>query len=143
MAQRPAPVRDLDWDPARGQALGQAVVGIWAELLARLPELPVSRAFRASELREALPLEIAEQGLDDEEIVERLRTLVFEGSIYPGHPGFFAYISGAGTVPGALADLVASGLNQNSGGFMLSPGGSIVEESLVEWLAGAFGLPEG
>ena len=56
-------------------------------------------------------------------------------SIYPGHPGFFAYISGAGTVPGAAADLIASALNQNLGGFRLSPGANQVEAALVSWLA--------
>jgi len=37
---------------------------------------------------------------------------VFEHSSYPGHPGFMAYISGGGTVPGAAADLLAAGLTQ-------------------------------
>ena len=68
--------------------------------------------------------------------------LVFEESIYPGHPGFFAYISGAGTVPGAAADLIASALNQNLGGFRLSPGANQVEAALIRWLARSFGLPE-
>src|SRR5918994_6993714 len=118
---RPPPVPDLDWDPERARRLGGQVIELWAELLERLPELPVGREFQASELRASLPLEIGAEGLTDEELLERLRLLVFDGSIYPGHPGFLAYVSGSGTVPGALADLIAAGLNQNGGGFRLSP----------------------
>ena len=52
-----------------------------------------------------------------------------------------AYITGAGTVPGAAADLLAAGLNMNLGGWRLSPGASEIERCLIRWLASAFGLP--
>ena len=51
-----------------------------------------------------------------------LRELTFEQSLHMGHPAFFAYISGAGTVPGAAAELLAAGLNQCLGGYRLGPG---------------------
>jgi aromatic-L-amino-acid decarboxylase len=143
MAQRPEPVRDLDWDPDRARELGEDAVELWVELLARLPELPVSREFRADELREALAIDVPEEPLERGELLRHLRALVLENSMYPGHPGFLAYISGAGTVPGAAADLLAAALNQNGGGFRLSPGATTIEEHLMRWLAGRLGLPEG
>jgi aromatic-L-amino-acid/L-tryptophan decarboxylase len=141
--ERPEPFRDLDWDPDRARQLGEDAVDLWVELLARLPELPVSRDFRADELREALAIEVPEEPLERGELLGHLRALVLESSMYPGHPGFLAYISGAGTVPGAAADLLAAGLNQNGGAFRLSPGATTIEEHLVRWLAGRFGLPAG
>jgi aromatic-L-amino-acid/L-tryptophan decarboxylase len=141
--ERPEPVRDLDWDPDRARELGEDAVELWVELLARLPELPVSREFRAEDLREALTVDVPEEPLERGELLGHVRALMFENSMYPGHPGFLAYISGAGTVPGAAADLLAAALNQNSGGFRLSPGASTIEEHLMRWLAGRFGLPEG
>ena len=143
MPERPEPVRDLDWDPDRARELGEDAVELWVELLARLPELPVSREFRAEDLREALTVDVPEEPLERGELLGHLRALMFENSMYPGHPGFLAYISGAGTVPGAAADLLAAALNQNSGGFRLSPGASTIEDHLMRWLAGRFGLPEG
>lgn len=143
MAQRPEPVRDLDWDPDRARELGEDAVELWVELLARLPELPVSREFRADELRDTLAIDVPEEALERGELLGHLRALMLENSMYPGHPGFLAYISGAGTVPGAAADLLAAALNQNTGGFRLSPGASTIEEHLMGWLAGRFGLPEG
>jgi aromatic-L-amino-acid/L-tryptophan decarboxylase len=141
--QRPEPVPDLDWSPERARQLGEDVVDLWAELLGRLGELPVSGDFRADGMRERLALEVPEEPLERGKLLDHLRTLVFDGSIYPGHPGFMAYISGAGTVPGAAADLIAAALNQNHGAFRLSPGGTTIEEALTGWLARSFGLPEG
>ncbi len=77
-----------------------------------------------------------------DDVVAHLRQIVFDESMYPGHPGFVAYISGAGTVPGAAADLLAAGLNQNSGGWRLSPAATEVEQHLTRWFAGRFGMPE-
>ena len=54
-----------------------------------------------------------------------------------------AYISGAGTVPGALVDLLASGLNANAGGWVLSPAATEVELQLVRYFTTLFGLPGG
>jgi aromatic-L-amino-acid/L-tryptophan decarboxylase len=141
--ERPEPVRDLDWDPDRARELGEDAVELWVELLARLPELPVSREFRADELRDTLAIDVPEEALERGELLGHLRALMLENSMYPGHPGFLAYISGAGTVPWAAADLLAAALNQNTGGFRLSPGASTIEEHLMGWLAGRFGLPEG
>jgi aromatic-L-amino-acid/L-tryptophan decarboxylase len=143
MAQRPEPVRDLDWDPDRARELGEDAVELWVELLARLPELPVSREFQADELREALAIDVPEEPLERGELLRHLRALMLENSMYPGHPGFLAYVSGAGTVPGAAADLLAAALNQNGGGFRLSPGATTIEDHVMRWLAGRFGLPAG
>ena len=41
MAERPEPVRDLDWEPQRARAFVDAVADIYEELLTRLPDLPV------------------------------------------------------------------------------------------------------
>src|SRR5262245_25669882 len=68
--------------------------------------------------------------------------MAFDWSMYPGHSRFMAYISGAGTIPGAAADLLASGLNMNLGGWRLSPSGTEIELMLMRWFAEQFGLPK-
>ena len=79
--------------------------------------------------------------MPDDALFEHLRSLTFDWAAYCGHPRFMAYITGAGTVPGAAADLLAAGLNMNLGGWRLSPGASEIERCLIRWLASAFGLP--
>jgi len=140
---RPEPVRDLDWDPKRTREFGEHALDLWTELLERLRELPVRRRETRQQVREAVLRPVPEEPLPMEELVDYLRGVIFRHSMYPGHPGFMAYISGAGTVPGAAADLLAAALNQNVGGWRLSPAATEIEQHLTRWLASEMGLPEG
>src|ERR671918_91726 len=140
---KPEPVPDLDWEPKRARELGEAALDIWEELLERIRELPVSRYEGVDAVREAVALDVPEEPMPVEDLVGYLRSVVLDHSMYPGHPGFMAYVSGTGTVPGAAADLVAAGLNQNVGGWRLSPAASEIEHHLTRWFAERFGLPEG
>jgi glutamate/tyrosine decarboxylase-like PLP-dependent enzyme len=54
-----------------------------------------------------------------------------------------AYVSGAGTVPGAVADMVASAVNMNLGGWRLGPSATEVELALIRWFNRLFGFPPG
>ena len=76
-------------------------------------------------------------------LLAHFRTLAFDQSLHMGHPAYFAYITGAGTVPGAAAELLAAGLNQCLGGYRLGPGAAEIELHLTRWLASRFGMPEG
>jgi aromatic-L-amino-acid decarboxylase len=140
---KPEPFRDLDWEPKQARELGERALDIWEELLERLRDLPVTRFEGAGSVRDAVTLDIPEEPMPLDELVEHLRDVVLEHSTYLGHPRFYAYITGAGTVPGAAADLVAAGLNANVGGWRLSPAASEIEYHLTRWFAGQFGLPEG
>ena len=140
---RPEPFRDLDWEPKRAREVGERAIDLWEELLERLRELPVSRYQGAERVREAVGIPVPDDPMPLDELFGYLREVVLERSMYPGHPGFMAYITGAGTVPGAAADLIAAGLNQNLGGWRLSPAASEIEQHLTRWLARQFGLPEG
>ena len=136
----PEPFRDLDWSPERARAFTDEVVDLWEELLRRLPELPVAGSWRQEDVAAGVGREIPEEPLDEDRILEHLRAVAFDFAVYPGHPRFMAYISGAGTVPGAPADLLAAGLNMNLGGWRLSPSASEIEQALMRWFADRFGL---
>lgn len=51
-------------------------------------------------------------------------------------------MSGAGTIPGAPADLLAAALNHNAGGWRLSPGITELEQRLLRWFAARLRLPD-
>ena len=141
MTTRPSRVADLDWDPSEARLLADGAVALWQEWLEKLPSLPVDPGLTRAETVAKVDRDIPEEGLSTEEILEYLRTLVFDASMFPGHPGFVAYITGAGTVPGAVADFVSSAINQNLGGWRLAPGATEVEVALIKWLCNLFGLP--
>lgn len=136
------PVHDLDWSAERAGELGDEVVAVWTEYLSRLRELPVTHARSADEVRAAVARDVPDEPLAMTELVAYLRMLVFENSTLTGHPGFMAYVTGAGTVPGVAADLIAAAINQNVGGWRLSPGATEIELHLMRWFASRLGLPE-
>jgi aromatic-L-amino-acid/L-tryptophan decarboxylase len=143
VTDRPARLADLDWDPERSRAFTDRAGDLYIEFLTRLRELPVTPGRPAAEVREAVAIEVPEDPMPDDELFAYLRELVFEHSAYPGHPRFMAYVSGAGTVPGAAADLLAAGLNMNLGGWVLSPAATEIELQLTRTFASWFGLPSG
>lgn len=142
MAPRPKPMRELDLEPQRVRRLVDSVGHLYQELLEQLPDLAVDRPRTTEEVRRDFAPDFPSEGVDDEELIGFLRKLMFEGSIYTGHPGFMAYISGAGTAPGAVADLAAAAINQNVGGWRLGPAATELELHLTSWFSRLFGFPE-
>jgi glutamate/tyrosine decarboxylase-like PLP-dependent enzyme len=139
--ERPEQLPDLDWPVARAQEFAGMTLGLWAEYLSKLPDLPVSHAQTPIEVRAALARPIPDEPVADEELFAHLRELVFERGAQTGHGGWMAYITGAGTVPGGPASLLAAGINQNLGGWPLGPGATEIETQLLDWFAGRLGLP--
>jgi glutamate/tyrosine decarboxylase-like PLP-dependent enzyme len=141
VTERPEPVRDLDWDPKRARAFTDRTADLYEELLERLRDLPVTNRVTLEGVRDALAIEVPEEPMAEDALLGYLRDMVFERSMYPGHPRFMAYVSGAGTVPGAAADLLAAGMNMNAGGWLLSPSASEIERHLTSTFARWFGMP--
>jgi aromatic-L-amino-acid/L-tryptophan decarboxylase len=139
---RPNPFQELNWNPDRAHNFGERIVDLWTEWLEKLPSLPVDPGKRQTEVAREVGLEIPAEPMSDDELFAHMRSVLFDNSMYPGHPGFMAYISGSGTVPGAGADLLAAAVNQNVGGWRLSPAATEIELQLTRWFAGCFGLPE-
>src|SRR5918996_1973985 len=139
--ERPEQLPDLDWPVARAQEFAGMTLGLWAEYLSKLPDLPVSHAQTPIEVRAALARPIPDEPVADEELFAHLRELVFERGAQTGHGGWMAYITGAGTVPGGPASLLAAGINQNLGGWPLGPGATEIETQLLDWFAARLGLP--
>ena len=138
---RPEPVDDLDWPADRAAALGHDAVELWAEFLKALPDLPVHRGFSVDEVAKGVAWDVPDAPDDPERLLADTRSMMLDWSMYPGHGGFFGYVSGTGTIPGAAAELVAAGLNNNLGGWRLSPGLTELEQRLLRWFAQRLGLP--
>ena len=54
---------------------------------------------------------------------------------------FFGYVLGSGEPVGAVADLLASVLNQNVTAWRSGPAAVMIEQTVVGWLAQAIGCP--
>ena len=141
--ERLAPVRDLDWSPERARDFAHGLVDVWTELLAALRNGPVVPPdLTTAAVREAVALDVPDEPMRQDELLVYLRRAVLDYSLKTGHPAHLAYVTGSGTVPGAAADLLASGLNANVGGWLLSPAATEIELQLVRWFAARLGLPD-
>ena len=140
--RRPEPLADLDWSSERARAFGQTALDLWVEYLQKLPVLPVAHPYTPGETRAAVSRAVPDLPAGDDELFAHLRELTLERGTQTGHGGFMAYITGAGTVPGGPAALLAAGVNQNLGGWPLGPAATELETHLLAWFAHRLGLPE-
>jgi aromatic-L-amino-acid/L-tryptophan decarboxylase len=140
-AQPPPEMPELDWTADRARRFAGEAADLFSELIERLPSLPVARAWEKEDVEKALTLDIPDEPMEEAELLAYLRDMVFDYSVFAGHPRFMAYVSGTGTVPGAVADLIAAGVNMNVGGWRLSPAATEIELALLRWFARQFGLP--
>ena len=92
MTDRKAP---LAIESATFRALGHRLVDQLAELLDAVPRGPVTRDQSPSAVRQALDLSgpLPDAGTEAGPLLERTARLLFEHSLFNGHPRFFGYIT--------------------------------------------------
>src|SRR5215831_17962841 len=79
--------------PEEFRALGRELVDRIADFLATLPERRVAGAQDPSEIRARLGSGgLPERGGEPGALLEEATRLVFENSVFPGHPRFLAYV---------------------------------------------------
>jgi hypothetical protein len=110
-----------------------------------MPHGIVSRDESVAEIRRALK---SERGLPDagegaSQVLKEATSLLFEHSLFNGHPRFFGYITSSPAPLGALGDFLAAMINQNVGVFRLSPLATEIEAQTIRWIAELIGYPAG
>jgi aromatic-L-amino-acid/L-tryptophan decarboxylase len=140
LSQRDAP---LHIAPDRFRVIGHQLIDQIADLLAAIPRGPVTRDESPSAVRDALGLNgpLPQDGEDPAGLVDGLARAIGDHSLFNGHPRFFGYITASPAPIGMLADLLASALNPNVGGWLLGPAASEIEGQTVRWIAELIGYP--
>ena len=131
-------------DAATFRALGHDLVDRLADLLASIPQRPVTRDQSPSAVRSALELDgpLPETGTSAATLLAEIAPRLFDHSLFNGHPRFFGYITAPPAPIGVLGDLLASALNANVGAWRLSPAATELEVQTVRWIAQLIGYPE-
>ncbi|MEO5742202.1 MAG: aminotransferase class V-fold PLP-dependent enzyme, partial [Vicinamibacterales bacterium] len=135
-------MRKLDIAPEEFRALGHQLVDRIAAHMQRMPEGPVKPDETSAIVRAALNAErgLPETGSDAGALLETAARLLFDHSLFNGHPRFFGYITSSPAPIGALGDLLASAVNQNCGSWTLSPMATEIEAQTVRWIADLIGF---
>src|SRR5438128_2581087 len=122
--------------------LGYRTIDALVERLSRpWDATPIVRTATPEELAARLGGPAPEEPVDGAVLLERLERDVLPFMARNEHPGYFAYIPGCATWPGALGDLIASALNMDVGSWGLSAGPSAVELAVLDWFKEWIGNP--
>jgi glutamate/tyrosine decarboxylase-like PLP-dependent enzyme len=125
-----------DWSELR--QLGHRMVDDMIDRLATVAQRPVWQPI-PSEVRQRFQTSPPIDGEGAEKAYEDFRRYVLpyaEGNL---HPRFWAWVIGAGSGLGMLADMLAAGINPNLGSGDHAP--TLVERQVIDWMKQAFGFP--
>jgi aromatic-L-amino-acid decarboxylase len=125
------------------RALGTQLIDRIANFLDSLPQRPVTPAESPSVVRKALTAErsLPLEGARAELLLNHAADLLFDHSLFNGHPRFWGYVTSSAAPIGALGDLLAAAVNPNTGAWLLSPMASEIEAQTVRWIAEMLNYP--
>ena len=132
----------LDLPPDEFRRLGHQLVDRVAAHLETLPGRAVTVGDSPSRIRELLgegPL--ASGAGDPARILDETARLLFEHSLFNGHPRFWGYITASPAPLGMLGDFLAAAVNPNAGAYVLAPVATEIEKQTVRWIAELIGYP--
>ncbi len=139
-SERVAPV-ELSADQFR--RLGHSLVDRISDLLETIRDRPVGPSMTPGDLRAIVDTErsLPPTGANPSQVLDRACDLLFEHSLFNGHPRFWGYITSSPAPLGMLGDLLASAVNANLGSWKLAPVGTEIELQTVRWIAEFMGYP--
>lgn len=125
------------------QRLGHALVDSIAHFLGSLPARPVTAGGSPDVIRALIGSDrpLSQNGTDAAQVLREAADLLFEHSLFNGHPRFFGYITSSPAPLGMLADLLAAAVNANVGAWRLSPMATEIEAQTISWIAELIGYP--
>jgi aromatic-L-amino-acid/L-tryptophan decarboxylase len=141
LRERRAPLEML---PDEFREIGHRLVDQIADRLARLPSGPVTTDESPADLRRALGAAqtLPAAGTDAGRLVGEAADLLFDHSMFNGHPRFYGYITSSPAPIGMFGDFLAAALNQNVGAWRLGPLATELEGQTVRWIAELIGFPD-
>ncbi len=126
----------LELSPEQFRSLAGEVVEICANFLATLDSRPSFPRTSGAETARIFSQPWADSGMHQAALADL--AAVIENS-KPLTPRSFGYVFGSGDPVGAIADLLASVINQNVTAWRTAPAAAAIERTVVGWLADAVG----
>jgi glutamate/tyrosine decarboxylase-like PLP-dependent enzyme len=120
---------------------GYYLVDILADFYNTIADKPVTSGETPNQIKDVLGNDsLPENATPVFAIIERAADLLIKHSLFNGHPKFFGYITSSPAPIGALADMLAAGINPNVGANILSPVATAIEKQTVKWLSEFIGV---
>lgn len=141
MTDSSAPGGDID--PETFRRHGYEIIDWIANYLTHPAAYPVLSPVSPGEIKQQLPAHppATAESLDD--IRADFAQIILPGITHWNHPGFMAYFSITGSMPGILGELLTAALNVNAMLWRTSPAATELEEVTLDWLRQMMGVPTG
>ena len=135
----------LQMDSEEFRRAGHALVDSIAAFLEGLPNRPVTTAEEPRAIEQLIDAtaSLPAEGTDADALLRSAASMLFEHSLFNGHPRFFGYITSSPAPIGMLGDLLAAAVNPNVGSWRLGPVATEIESQTVRWIAELIGFPPG
>jgi glutamate/tyrosine decarboxylase-like PLP-dependent enzyme len=139
-AEREAALR---MDPEAFRRAGHALVDSVATFLAGLPSGRVTAGESPHAVQRLVDADapLPGEGTDPDLLLRSTAEMLFQHSLFNGHPRFFGYITSSPAPIGMLGDLLAAAVNANVGSWRLGPVATEIEAQTVRWIAELIGYP--
>ena len=131
-----ASMRSLNVTSDEYRRLAAEVVNQAADYLDGIDSRPTFPDVRGADTERLFHTPLPERGMGASAL-DALRQIPDYSRVQNGR--FFGYVLGSGEPVGALADLLASALNQNLTAWRSGPAAITIERSVVQWIAEALG----
>jgi aromatic-L-amino-acid decarboxylase len=116
--------------------MGYELIGPISKFFDGISEKPVTASKSSKELQSVLgDSPLLKQGMPAGQLLASTSKLVFDNSLFNGHPKFFGFISSAAAPIRALADLLATSVNQNVGEQILRPRATEIDKQMTKSLS--------
>src|SRR6266550_6908592 len=128
----------LDISPEELRELSSRVNELVLEYFSEVSDLPVFPETFAGDTLKQVGATLPVEGDPVERLINDCRTII-KRSRQNGHPRFFGYVASPATPAGAFAALIASALNSNVTSWRSGPAATVIEKTVVRWLATLIG----
>ncbi len=128
--------------PEEFRRLGYRVIDMMADYYRSLDTRPVLPSQTAAETQALFRSDrLARRGEPAENLLDDWEARVLPNLTSIGSPRHFTYVTGSGTMIGALAEALAASVNTNACAWKLGPAATEIERLTVRWLAELLGYP--
>jgi glutamate/tyrosine decarboxylase-like PLP-dependent enzyme len=130
------------WDPDWIRGAGDRVVRWLADFYGSLDGRPITPSITPAEVDALFAEALPRAGIGFEATFDEVEAKVVANSLLIPHPRYYGLMNPTPLIPAVLADVVVSGLNQNSAAWSHSPAGTAVEKRVVRWLCDLVEYPD-
>ena len=129
----------IDLDPEEFRRLGYRAVDLLAEHFASLPQQPCRQPVPEELRQELMSQPLPQRSSDPDALLDEVAAKILRYPMGNGSPRFFAWVNSPAAPLGALADLLAAGLNPSVAGG--DHAGTYVEHAVLGWIREILGFP--